>query len=187
MKREKQRSKYYAIELYPKSDTIQFDKKIDLIKNYDYAYILHNKDTNEPHYHVVVAFNNYRYLNAISDEFDIPSNYIQPIRSLEGMLTYLIHLNDKSKFQYDINEVFGSNSLLLKFQKCIKNNGQEEEDKLYDLLEFIENSDYIKYIDFIKYSCLIGRYDIVRRSQYLFIKIIDEHNNSIYKTIDNNK
>lgn len=183
----KTRSKYYTIELYPQSDTIQFDKKIDKIKMYDYAYILHDKDEAKPHYHVVISFVNYRYIEAVADELDIPINYIEPIRNLNAILTYLIHLNDSSKYQYELKDVQASNSLMAKLLKAYKNNGLEEESKIIELIEYIDRSEYLTYTRFVKYACNIGRYDIVRRSQYLFIKIIDEHNDKILRIVDDIK
>lgn len=183
----KTRSKYYSIELYDESDNLRFSEKIELIKKYDYAYILHDKDNVKPHYHVVMAFNNYRYLNSVAEELTIPSNYIEPVRSLDSILMYLIHLNDKSKYQYKLEEIQASKSLYDKLVKAYKNNGLEEESKILDLIEYIERNEYITYSRFIKYGCSIGRYDIIRRSQYLFIKLIDEHNNRVMKIIDDQK
>ena len=154
---------------------------------YDYAYNLHDKDGVKPHYHVVVAFPNYRYKTSLEEEFNIPSNYIEEVRSLEGILTYLIHLNDKSKYQYSIDDVVGSNALLTKLKKAIKNNGLEEENKVLELIQYIDNSEVITYTRFIKYACSIGRFDVVRRSQYLFTKIIDEHNTNVRMFLDDER
>lgn len=177
------RSKYFTIELYEESENINFNNKIDLVKRYEYAYILHNKDGVKNHYHCVVAFQNYRYLNAVSEEFEIPVNYIEPIRSLDNILMYLIHFNDKSKYQYNFDEVIGSKTLLEKLKKCIKNNGVEEEQKVLDLLDFVCRSSYITFVAFVKYACSIGRFDVVRRNQYLFVKIIEQHNQKILDDI----
>lgn len=174
---DKIRSKYFTIELYDESENINFNDKIELIKKYDYAYIRHDKDGVKTHIHCVVMFNNYRYLNAVSEEFDIPPNYIQKVRTLDSILTYLIHLNDKSKYQYDIKEVIGSINALEKLNKSYKNNGLEEENKILDLISYIDSCDYLTFTKFVKFACQIGRFDIVRRSQYLFIKLIEEHNN----------
>lgn len=184
---KKIRSKYYTLELYNESDNIRFTDKIEKIKNYNYAYILHDKDNCKPHYHVVISFANYRYISAVSEELDIPANYLEPVTSIEGMLTYLIHLNQKNKYQYNIEEVYGSDKLLNQFKKCIKNNDLVEEEKVLDLIQFIDSSEYLTFTKFIKYACSIGRYDIVRRSQYLFCKIIDEHNGHILQVVDDIK
>lgn len=110
------RSKYYTIELYEESENIKFEDKIEKIKMYDYAYILHDKDNSKNHYHCVISFNNYRYINSVSEELEIPINYIEPIRSLDSILMYLIHFNDKSKYQYNFDEVKGSFNLLQKLK-----------------------------------------------------------------------
>lgn len=187
MKKDNPRSKYFTIELYDDSENINFNEKIELIKQYDYCYIKHDKDKCKEHYHVVIMFNNYRYRNALIEEFNIPKNYIEPIRSLDAILTYLIHLNDKSKYQYRLDDVCGSKTALDKLKKAFKNNGLEEENKIFELIDYIERSEYITYSKFVKFACSIGRFDIVRRSQYLFIKIIDEHNNKVLNMVDDIK
>lgn len=183
----KERSKYYTIELYEDSENLNFNDKIEKIKQYDYAYCLHDKDGVKAHYHVVIAFPNYRYKTAVCEEFDIPSNYIDIVRNIDAILMYLIHLNDKSKYQYDLKDVVGSKNLLDKFKKNLANNGLEEETKVSELISFIEKSEYLTFSKFVKYACEIGRFDIVRRSQYLFCKIIDEHNKYVLNIVDDIK
>ena len=183
----KKRSKYYGIELYEESENLKFSEKIEIIKKYDYAYIWHDKDNSKKHAHLVLAFNNYRYQDAVCEELNIPSNYVEPINSIDGMLTYLIHLNQPNKHQYDVNEVIGTTKVLNMFKKALKNNGKVEEDKVLELIEFITKSEYLTLTRFIKYACSIGMFDIVRRSQYLFNKIIDEHNEIVLQFVDDIK
>ena len=187
MKEEKIRSKYYTIELYDESENINFNDKIEIIKKYNYAYIKHDKDGVKEHYHVVMAFPNYRYKTSLCEELGIPPNYIEPVRSIEGMLTYLIHLNDKQKYQYKLEDVIGSSKLLNQFKKCIKNNDLVEEEKIIELLDYIDRSEYITFKRFIRYACSIGRFDIVRRSQYIFIRLLEEHNTKVLEVIDDIK
>lgn len=182
---KKIRSKYYAFELYPESENLKFeDKIIDLVK-YDFAYILHDKDEVKPHYHVVVSFPNYRWKSSVCEEFQIPENYVEEIRNLDAILMYLIHFNDKTKYQYKFDEVSGSEKLIDRLKKALKNNDLEEEDKILQLIQYIDSSCSLSYSNFIKYACSIGRFDIVRRSQYLFCKIIDEHNLHVQRMLDN--
>lgn len=184
---KKERSKYYGIELYEESENLCFREKMEKIKNYDYAYIKHDKDGCKEHYHVVLDFANYRYKNAVCEEFDLPSNYVEPINSIDGMLTYLIHLNQKNKHQYGIDEVNGTQKTLSKFHKALKNNGKVEEEKVVELIDYISNQEYLTTMRFIRYACSIGMFDIVRRSQYLFNKIIDEHNKQVLMFVDDIK
>lgn len=186
-KQDNPRSKYFTIELYPESENICFNDKIELIKKYNYAYILHDKDNVGSHYHVVVAFDNYRYKNAISEEFNIPTNYIEVVRSLDAILTYLIHLNDKSKYQYNFEEVQGSQKLLIKLQKALKNNALEEEDKILQIVEWIDGQGHITMSRFVRYMCSIGRYDILRRSQFIFTTMIKEHNDNVTLYLEDEK
>lgn len=80
--------------------------KIKAFKNY--AYILHDKDDTEPHYHIYVGgMNSYR-ISRISNFFNLHPNYIVNLKgSKEVILKYLIHdvpeLN--YKHQYDKSEI----------------------------------------------------------------------------------
>ena len=68
--------------MYPCED-LSHKACIDYItKNFDYALIKHDCDLKDnslelkkEHYHVVIAFKNYRYLNSMVDELKISSNF----------------------------------------------------------------------------------------------------------------
>ena len=107
------RSKNFNLVLYDEDKTHK--KAIDyIIKNYDYAMILHDKDFNDdgeikkPHYHIVIRFPNARWNTALANELEITENYIEECRSLKRSLLYLIHYYDENKYQYQLNDVEGS-------------------------------------------------------------------------------
>lgn len=74
-----------------------------------YAYIKHDKDEGNPHYHFFVEFTNPRSLHAIADMFGLPDNMIENVRSQEAVLQYLTHSDSKSqksgKHVYSKNEI----------------------------------------------------------------------------------
>jgi len=81
------------------------------LRYYQYAMIYHNRDCKEPHYHLIINFQRKfrkQHLQQIFRKFQ--SNiYIEPIRNLKDSIQYLIHKNDKSKFQYDKSEIIWKN------------------------------------------------------------------------------
>lgn len=167
--------------LYPDED-ITHKKALEFIKlNYDYAYIVHDKDYNElgvikkSHVHIIVSFHNAKWNTAFAEEIGISENYIQSIRNYENCLEYLIHYNDLDKHQYDISEVKGS--LKDKLIRFLNNDEKDENEKCIELIQYIENyKGFISVTQFSYYCCSIGMWDVFRRASYLYLRIIDEHN-----------
>lgn len=183
---DKFRSRKMCMLLYPLEDA-SHNKAIEYIKlNYDYAMIEHDQDLNEngelkkSHTHVVISFPNAKWNTAISEELGITPNYIEKCRDLDKALEYLIHYNDDTKHQYDIEEVQGN--LKRELKKILLNDGKDENQKAYELIDYIDNYDgYIDEMDFFKHACEIGMYDVARRSAYILMRLIDNHNGNIRK------
>ena len=182
---EKFRSRKFCLLLYPNEDKTH-KKALEYIKlNYDYALIVHDKDTNEnneikkAHTHVVVSFSNAKWNTALAEELGITDNYIEKCRDLDKALEYLIHYNDDTKHQYDIELVRGN--LKSKLNQILLNDGKDENQKAYELMDYIENYEgYINEMEFFKHACEVGMYDVARRSAYILMRLIDRHNNFIH-------
>lgn len=182
--KEKYRSRKFCILLYPNEDKTH-KKALEYIKNnYDYAFIMHDKDKNEEgdvkksHTHVVVSFPNAKWNSALSEELGITMNYIEKCRSLENALEYLIHFNDDSKEQYDIEEVHGN--LKAQLKKIIASDGKDENEKALELADFIRT--YPIELDefiFIQYVCSVGMWDVFRRASVIYLRLIDKHNQMV--------
>lgn len=178
---EKFRSRKVCLMLYPEED-LTHKKALGYIKNnYDYAYIIHDKDFNEvgelkkSHVHVIVQFQNAKWNTAFAEELEITSNYIQPIRNFENCLEYLIHYNDENKYQYEIDEVQGN--LKKKLIKYLANDGQDENEKSLSLIDYIENYEgFLSVSNFAKYTCSVGQWDVFRRASGIYLQIIQDHN-----------
>lgn len=170
--------------MYPLEDETH-RKAIEFIKlNYDYALIVHDKDKDEEgrvkksHTHVIISFPNAKWNTAVAEELSITSNYIEKCRDMDKALEYLIHYNDDSKHQYDIEEVQGN--LKAKLKKILLNDGKDENTKAFELMDYIDNFEgYIDEMEFFKYACEIGMYDVARRSAYIMLRLIDKHNKTL--------
>lgn len=178
---EKYRSRKFCLLLYPLEDETH-KKALDFIElNYDYALIVHDKDKNElgevkkSHTHIVISFPNAKWNTAIASELGITENYIEKCRSLENALEYLIHYNDDTKEQYDIDLVKGN--LKRELKKIISNDGRDENEKAQELIDFIRTFDgHLDEFAFAQYCCYLGMWDVFRRGSYIFLRLIDKHN-----------
>lgn len=178
---DKFRSRKMCLMLYPDED-ITHKKALEHIKNnYDYAYIIHDKDFNEKgelkksHIHLIVQFQNAKWNTSFAKDIGITSNYIQSIRNYENCLEYLIHYNDENKYQYDIEEVQGN--LKKKLKQYLSNDGIDENEKSLSLIDYIESYDgYLSVSEFAKYTCFVGQWDVFRRASSIYLQIILDHN-----------
>lgn len=85
------------------------DRVIKIVEKYPkYAYIKHDKDDAEVHYHYYIEFSNPRSLTAVAHELQIPENMIEQVYSKRGILEYLTHENAKGKHHYDPSEIFSN-------------------------------------------------------------------------------
>lgn len=183
MSKEKYRSRVHMLLLYP--DNEQHCKAIEKIKqSFDYALCLHNRDyttdgeLKKEHYHVVLRFNQAVWSSAICKDLGIEHNYIENVKRYDNALQYLIHYNDSDKAQYTIDEVQGN--LKQKLVESINKLDKSEGEKVIELIEYIENQDTrITIKSFANYCAKQGYWAEFRRSASIFIKIIDEHNNSL--------
>lgn len=183
---EKFRSRRFCLLLYTSEDDTHI-KALDYIKNNyeNYAYIIHDKDINKDnelkkaHTHIVLEFNNARWSSSLAEELGITPNYIQNCKNFEKALDYLIHFNDDTKYQYDINEVKGN--LKKQLIKQMNSFNKDENEIVKEIIEMINNSDLIDISTFVKVMCDLGYYSYFRRSLSLFLRLIDIHNISAEK------
>lgn len=177
---EKFRGRNFNLVLYEEDATHK--KAIDLIKkNYDYAIICHDRDTNEAgevkkeHYHIVVRFNNPKWNTAFAEELGITPNYIEECRDLKRSLLYLIHYYDTDKYQYSLADVKGT--LKNKLEGYLNCEGKSESEKVLEIFNEIDSiEEFIDYRIFIKHIAKIGYWDVLRRSSSLILRYIDCHN-----------
>jgi hypothetical protein len=73
----------------------------------DYAYILHDKDSDsKPHYHVAVRLNHANDSKYVARWFGVKEQYVEKVKGRwSDMLKYLIHQNAPEKYQYEESEV----------------------------------------------------------------------------------
>lgn len=191
---KKENGRNFCLLLYP--EDITHASALDKLKsNYDYAYILHDKDfyledeydkegnlkhakgeIKKPHWHVVINVGpNARWNTAIASELGITPNYVEKCGKLDRALEYLIHFNEPDKYHYELDEVHGNLKTRLKIE--INKQDKTEGEKVVELLDYIDGFEgYLKVKDFSRFCATNGYWDVFRRSGAIFIKMIDEHN-----------
>lgn len=79
-----------------------------------YAYIKHDKDTiiqedietfKKSHYHILLWFEDDIRPSTVAKYFNVDYRLVKPIKSEKGALAYLIHFNNKDKYQYSMYDV----------------------------------------------------------------------------------
>lgn len=82
-----------------------------------YAYILHDKDTSTPHFHIVLELKDAKTRTAIIKFLQLDEYSTSDEWTTDGVLRYLIHADQKDKYQYDINNVIMRGFSIIRFQK----------------------------------------------------------------------
>lgn len=178
------RSCNFNLILYSEDEThknaLEFIKK-----NYDYAMICHNLDTDDngeikkEHYHVVIRFKNAKWNTALAEELGITENYIEESRSLKRSLLYLIHYYDENKHQYKIDDVEGT--LKSRMKEFILNESKTESEKVVEIFDMIDSTkDIIEFDKFVRHIASIGYWDVLRRSTGLILRYLDLHNSNYH-------
>lgn len=188
---EKYRGRVHMLLLYPdnKEHMEAFEK---IVKSYDYASILHNRDEwtiedekhnpehkagqkKKEHLHVVVRTRNATWNSALCKDIGISEQFCEQARNIDRALQYLLHYNDTDKVQYSIDEVQGS--MVAKLRESITRDEKSEGEKVIDLIEFIDGLESpISLKAFASYCASNGYWAEFRRSAGIFIRILDEHN-----------
>lgn len=149
----KQRINCFTMELYDNSETLEFNNIIDIVKSTQFYsckwyYVLHDKDIDQngcitkAHYHLLVKLDNAisieNILKSLINERGTPKaiqNDFSIVKSFKGCVRYLIHYDNKEKYQYNLNDIisndrnisyyFNDNTIVENFQlivDIIKNN-----------------------------------------------------------------
>lgn len=153
----------FAGVLYPDSESYDCELLLSVIRSkfIDWAYILHDKDTDEngvlkkPHIHWVGRATP-RCLSVVSNFLALPENDIEVVKNFDNMVMYLIHLNDIDKYQYSPDDV---ESNLPNIGQLLRR--QSEGQIVKDLASAkMQKSWY----DLVQYAVETESYDVLRRN-----------------------
>lgn len=178
----KAETKYHTflLVLYKDSEIYNYNEVINTIIGWckHYAYIEHKAEKNElkEHTHVIMYFENARYVSTISNQLNVPINYFQVPLSFRGSCRYLTHIDYKEKIQYDLQDVKISKSFIKRFFDTFDDEKLDDE-ILTDIIQFIEDTSKVtsNKIELIKELMLYvtrSRYKTVYKQFYTDIHSI---------------
>lgn len=178
---ENLRGKNWTITLYPEQGNEQDMITLDYItKNFNYAYILHDKDINKKtgelkkeHIHVVIKLENARALQSIAKELNIEENRLEKVRNIRKIIRYLIHLDNKEKYQYEKEQI--KTNIWNEIEKYFQN--ETEGSEILSIYEYIYSIDrYLYFHEVLEYALYNNYYASYRRGANIINRIIEEHN-----------
>ncbi len=146
-----QRINCFTIELYDNSETLDYISIFNIVSSVEfysckYYVVLHDKDIindmgelKKAHYHLLVKLDNaidikkiYDILNYSNNERTLQAivNNLSVVKSFKSMVRYLIHRDNKEKYQYNLEDIitndksisyyFNDNTIIDNFQMIYK-------------------------------------------------------------------
>lgn len=173
----------FLLVLYKDSKLYDYYEVINNIIGWckHYAFIEHEPEKKERkvHTHVIMYFDNSKYVETIENQLGVSRNYIQVPLSFRGSCRYLTHIDYPEKIQYTLEEVNVSKSFLRRFFQAYDDEKLDDE-VLQDILQYIEdNADNYSRIELIKNLMIYvtrARYKTIYKQFYTDIhNIINEY------------
>lgn len=162
------------------SEDVEYCISVCETSHLSYAYILHDKDTKDdgslkpPHYHFRVFSDLQKTLSAWSKLFDVAENYVEKLDDKRLSIRYLIHLDNKEKYQYNENCIVTN---IEDIDRYFKNNRIEEDIQLKKIFSFIdEQHGYIYFKNIKDYVIKNGYWSSYRRYYSIIKDVVIEHN-----------
>lgn len=143
-----------------------------------YAYIYHDKDDSEPHYHLYVHFTSRRRLNWLEHE-KLTHTFRQNVMcerviDVNQLFLYFLHRNNPGKYQYDIKDIKSNYNFL----DTEENNKDDNAEILENIIAIVERrltwSDFLKKYPKLIFSMsnIKRTYDILFNEYYNIIRKI---------------
>lgn len=186
--KEDMNKRYYLVEIILYTSNLEHMKLLKELKSkYNYAYIIHDKDTNDDgslkkeHIHLLLFFNNARWGSSILKEIKIDNpNLIEFKENKASAIQYLIHSNNTDKFQYNMADIESDIDIDIYFNKY-KDNETKDISIIYDYI--------VNYVGILTYStlyfyCVSNSLWSSYRRNYSIIKDLVLEHNSIFTTIE---
>lgn len=185
-------SKNFEIVVYP--DSYDCEHLEDICKKFEYiekwAFCLHDKDEQKPHYHIMLQVFYTLESTRIAKDFGVGETYIEKPKSekkthkYDDMLLYLIHKNAPQKYQYDVESVTANFDYFAFIEKHKGNVSKQKRKneiiegikcgliKEYNISEYITAHEYVTFASAIKSAfayCEKVNVSTVRDMQVIFI------------------
>lgn len=181
----------YRLLLYPDNEIHVLAQTCLEVSGVDFVCVLHDADVKEdgepvkPHWHYVVTFKDAKTPSAANTWFKkmgIESRFVWPIetpKERKKALRYLLHLDDPDKAQYPLDSAKGPLASVL---TALAVNREDENARVLAVLDLVKsyNRQEISYTSFVRKACEADLWGTLRHMGQWGVKIIDEHNSSLY-------
>ena len=150
----------YSLVVYDKSD-LEYIINMNTVDKY--AYIYHNKDESEPHYHLYIHFTSRRRLKWLEYEkltHTFEQNVMcERVIDVNQLFLYFLHRNNPEKYQYSIKDIISNYN----FMDANENDKDDNADILECILAIIEHK--LTWAEFLKrYPNLIFSMSNIKRT-----------------------
>lgn len=180
-------SRSFLGSIYP--DAVNYDCDVvlgQLETIFDkWAYILHDQDKDEhgelkkPHVQWVGQFNTPRTISNVANKLGIPENDVNFCYKFKSQVRYLVHYDNKDKFQYSRDLVFSNFDLAEYFN----DSGSKEAEEVNEIINYIFEHDVRNIATLVQWCAKNGYWSTYRRAQSTFIAIIKERNAVFYMPV----
>lgn len=204
MPRNNFKTRNFLLELYPDNQKHQSAFDFILASDFEYVYIMHHivdidgqeitEGEGKPHYHVILTFVNPVYASALARKFGLITDlgepdlqFIQHVKDLDNALLYLTHVKYEDKEHYNPDEIKGSRSLRLRYDRAfvawLQNKRITVREGLWAIRDYINHQNCRITADmFVRW---IVRTPYLRfRNEKLVHQMLAEHNDK-YQTYTN--
>ena len=172
---------YRNIELIIYDYAILMNKiKICIDNKFQYAYCLHDKDiddndhTKKAHYHLRIFHTDRKTISAWSKVFHVKENEIETLIDKRLSIRYLIHRDNKEKYQYEIENIVSNFDLSSYFL-----DKKVESDDITTIINYIDSSLIIHMRDIMQFILKNDLWSTYRRNYSIIKDIVLEHNNKL--------
>ena len=159
-KKENNHYSNYSLVVYDKSD---LEYIINMPSVDRYAYIYHDKDESEPHYHLYVHFTSRRRLKWLEYE-KLTHTFAQNVMcerviDVNQLFLYFLHRNNPEKYQYSIEDIVSNYN----FMDVQENEKDDNADILEGIIAIVERR--LTWSEFLKrYPKLIFSMSNIKRT-----------------------
>ena len=160
-------------------------KVCDLL-NIQYAYIKHDKDTNDDgtikktHYHLRIFYKDKKSISAWAKFFNVNQNDIQILTDKRLSIRYLIHIDSKDKFLYNYDDIVTNFDISNYFL-----DKKNESDDILLIINYIKSIKGHLPLSSILNFCLDNDLWSSYRRNYSILKdFVNEHNILYSKIVD---
>ena len=183
----------FIASLKPVWNKEKMQKFADSMKGTALVYMInHDRDSNpetgeliEPHTHFLIEYQTPRKILTVANLLEVMPNFIEICKSKKASLRYLIHLDDREKYQYRHEDVIHNNTV--DFADLIK--GQNLSDK--EIAQYLMDSRGMELLGVVssnKLRTIQSFIDHERRNKiYNRLGVIEKQNKKLYEIIEINK